>query len=64
MAGKDSMAVKIKGETLMYGDIYAQAYLKNVEIHGFEVEGRAFVDTQRSIFEFLWRNATPISLLM
>jgi len=57
-------SMKIKGETLIYGAVYAQAYLRNVEIHGFEVEGSAFVDTQRSVFEFLWHNAMPISLLL
>ncbi len=55
----DEKVVKIKGETLIYGPVYAQAYLKNVEIHGFEIESQNFVNTQRSIFETLWNMATP-----
>lgn len=57
----DTKAVHIKGDTLIYNDIYAQVYLKNVEIHGFEIESHDFVRTQRSIFETLWQTAKPVT---
>lgn len=53
--------VVIKGETFIYDNVYAQVYLSNDEIHGFEIENQDFVTTQRSIFETLWRIAEPIS---
>lgn len=51
----------IKGDTLVYDNVYAQVYLKNMEINGFEIESRDFTETQRSIFETLWKTAKPIS---
>ncbi|HTH72279.1 MAG TPA: helix-turn-helix domain-containing protein [Candidatus Pristimantibacillus sp.] len=57
----DENIIKIKGETLIYGPVYAQAYLKNVEIHGFEIESQTFVNTQRSIFETLWDMGIPVT---
>ena len=54
--------IPIKGDTLIYDNIYAQIYLKNVEINGFEIESTRFVATQRSIFEILWNMAKPVSL--
>jgi len=57
----DAKTVRIKGDTMIYNDIYAQAYLQNVEIHGFEIESHDFVETQRSIFETLWQMAKPIT---
>ncbi|HSX16891.1 MAG TPA: helix-turn-helix domain-containing protein [Patescibacteria group bacterium] len=57
----DATVVHIKGDTLMYNDVYAQVYLKNVEINGFEIEGQDFVNTQRSIFETLWNTAQPVT---
>ena len=56
----DESVIKIKGDTLMYDDIYATVYLKNVQINGFEIESKHFADTQRSIFETLWAIAKPI----
>jgi sugar-specific transcriptional regulator TrmB len=58
----DPKVIPIKGDTLIYDNIYAQVYLKNVEINGFEIESTHFTDTQRSIFEALWSNARPITL--
>jgi hypothetical protein len=52
--------VTIRGETFMYNNVYAQVYLKSVEINGFELEGPQFAQTQRSIFETFWQMATPI----
>src|SRR5206468_1396298 len=40
--------VNIKGDTLIYDDIYAQVYIKNIEINGFEIQSSQFVDSQRS----------------
>jgi sugar-specific transcriptional regulator TrmB len=57
----DAKTVHIKGDTMIYNDIYAQVYLKNVEIHGFEIESHDFVETQRSIFETLWQTAKPVT---
>jgi sugar-specific transcriptional regulator TrmB len=54
----------IKGDTLMYDNIYAQVYLKNVEINGFEIENAYFAQSQRSIFETLWRLARPVKELV
>ena len=54
----------IKGDTLVYASVYAQVYLKNMEINGFEIESRDFTETQRSIFETLWKIAKPISKLL
>lgn len=60
----DEKIIKIKGETLMYDNIYAQTYLKDVEIHGFEIESQQFVTTQRSIFETLWGMAVPVTSIL
>jgi len=56
--------IQIKGDTLIYDNVYAQVYLKNMEINGFEIESRDFTQTQRSIFETLWKTAKPISKLL
>lgn len=56
----DQKVIHIKGDTLMYDKVYANVYLKNVEIDGFEIESHQFVDTQRAIFETLWEIAKPI----
>ena len=60
----DKKKIHIKGDTLIYDNIYAQVYLKNVEISGFEIESQDFIKTQRSIFETLWNTAKPISKLL
>lgn len=51
----------IKGDTLIYDNVYAQVYLKNVKITGFEIESAYFVQSQRSLFETLWKLAKPAS---
>lgn len=56
----DQSKIHIKGEALMYDNIFAQAYLKNPQISGFEIESQQFVDTQRAIFETLWEQAEPL----
>lgn len=53
--------IPIKGDTLIYNNVYAQIYLKNVEIHGFEIENSDFTRTQKSIFEHLWKDAKPVT---
>jgi sugar-specific transcriptional regulator TrmB len=58
--GLDMKDLHIKGDTLIYDNIYAQVYLKNVEINGFEIESRQFTDSQRSIHQTLWRIAKPL----
>ncbi len=57
----DSKRVPIKGDTVMYDNIYAHVYLKNITINGFEIENNHFVNTQRSIFESLWHTAIPVT---
>jgi len=60
----DKKIIPIKGDTLIYDNIYAQVYLKNVEINGFEIESAHFTKTQRSIFETLWSIAKPVSTFL
>ena len=57
----DSKTARIVGDTMIYNNIYAQVYLRNANIHGFEIESEEFVSTQRSIFETLWRVAKPVA---
>lgn len=57
----DDGVLRIKGDTLIYDHIYAQVYLKNIEINGFEIENNYFASSQRSVFKSLWQNATPIT---
>ncbi len=54
----------VTGDTLMYDNIYAQVYLNNHEINGFEIESRSFTESQRSIFATMWRMAEPLSDLL
>lgn len=56
----DQKYLDIKGDTLIYDNIYAQVYLKNVEITGFEIESAQFADTQRSFYRILWNMAQPL----
>lgn len=60
----DRRDMVIKGDTLMYDNVYSQVYLKNVEINGFEIENMYFAQSQRSIFETLWRLARPVTELL
>lgn len=54
-----SSEVELKGETLIYDDVYAQVFLKGEVISGFEVHSSEFVKTQRALFEKLWQSAQP-----
>lgn len=56
--------ITFKGDTLMYDNIYAQIFLKDDEINGFEIESKQFIKTQRAIFETLWESAQPITELL
>ena len=56
----DQKYLDIKGDSLIYDNIYAQVYLKNVEITGFEIESTQFADTQRSFYKILWGMAQPL----
>jgi hypothetical protein len=56
----DKEIYKIKGDTLIYDNIYAQVYLKNLEINGFEIESQQFADSQRSLYKILWQMAKPL----
>ncbi len=60
----DEKHIVFKGNTFMYDTIYAQVYLKDEQITGFEVESQQFVDTQRAIFNMLWDSAIPIQKLL
>lgn len=60
----DEAKISIKGETLIYNNIYAQVYLDTGVINGFEIESDSFTDTQRSIFETLSTMAKPVSALL
>ncbi len=60
----DKKAIPIKGDTLIYNNIYAQVYLKNMKINGFEIENIHFAKSQRAIFEMLWKIAKPVSNLL
>lgn len=53
--------IKLKGDSLMYDNTFAQVYLKDGEIHGFEIENSDFVKFQRQLFEQQWQNATPVA---
>jgi len=57
-------AVAFTGDTLIYDDIYAQVFLKDEVINGFEIQSEQFVKTQRAIFESLWKSATKLSELL
>jgi sugar-specific transcriptional regulator TrmB len=57
----DNEKMLIKGDTVIYDNIYAHVYLKNVTINGFEIENNQFTEMQRSIFETLWNMAIPVS---
>lgn len=57
----DQSKVDIKGDALMYDNVFAEIYLKNPEISGFEIESQQFVDTQRDVFEVLWEQAEPLA---
>ncbi len=57
----DTDKLAIKGDTLIYNETYAQVYLSQVQITGFEIENSHFVATQRIIFETYWDMARPIS---
>lgn len=57
----DGKKTLIRGDTVIYDNIYAHVYLKNVTINGFEIENKQFVEMQRSIFETLWDMAIPVS---
>lgn len=60
----DQTNILIQGETFIYDDVYAQVYLDTGEINGFEIESKLFTETQRSIFETLWKMAEPVSPLL
>lgn len=57
----DSKKMLVIGDTVIYDNIYAHVYLKNVTINGFEIENAHFVEMQRSIFETLWDMAIPVA---
>lgn len=56
----DKEIYEIRGDTLIYDNIYAQVYLKNIEIIGFEIESKQFADSQRSLYKILWQRAKPL----
>jgi len=60
----DKTKILIKGETLIYDDIFAQVYLRGQEINGFEIENRNFTDTQKTIFNTLWQQAKSVKTFL
>jgi len=60
----DFEKLNIQGETFIYDNIFATAYLDKEEIVGFEIESKSFADTQRSIFEAYWQQAKPLKKLL
>ncbi len=62
--GIDQQHVWIKGETFIYDNIFAELYLHDREINGFEIEGENFANMQKTIFETLWNMATPLTDLL
>lgn len=56
----DSEKMLIKGDTLLYDNICAHVYLKNVVINGFEIECSDYVEMQRHMFKILWSQAHPV----
>jgi sugar-specific transcriptional regulator TrmB len=59
-----STKIAIKGETLIYDDVFAQIYLRGQEINGFEIENKNFNESQRTIFYTLWQMAKPVQTLL
>lgn len=60
----DEKVLVVRGDALIYGNIFAQAYIKNTEINGFEIENPLFVATQRLMHQAFWNIATPIAELL
>lgn len=52
--------IDIKGETFIYDNCFAQVYLKDEVITGFEIINKQFVNSQKSIFKTLWRLSQPL----
>ncbi len=60
----DEKVLIVRGDALIYSNIFAQVYIKNIEINGFEIENPLFVATQRQVHEAFWNLATPITELL
>ena len=56
----DLKTIPIHGETFIYNSTYAQIYLKEEEIHGFEIDSTQFAEMQRALFKTLWVAAKPL----
>lgn len=56
--------ILVNGDTLIYDNIYAHIYFDTEEITGFEIESKHFVETQRTIFDTLWKTARPVKELL
>lgn len=52
----------ITGDTTIYNDIYAICYWRQGEVVGVELENPEFVRTQKTMFELLWKMASPVKL--
>ncbi len=53
--------IRIKGEIMIYNDVYAMFNFENDKYWGFELHDESFVSVQRSIFEKLWNTIPSIS---
>lgn len=56
--------LRIRGETFIYGDIYAHVYLDGPMISGFEIESPEFAAMQREAFEALRTGARSTAGLL
>lgn len=50
----------IAGDTTIYNNVFSVTYWKQGEVIGVEIENSELVQTQRSIFEYLWERAEPL----
>jgi sugar-specific transcriptional regulator TrmB len=55
----DAHRLYISGDTSIYNDTFAIAYWNNDEVVGIEIDNPEFVRTQRTIFEEMWKLASP-----
>lgn len=53
----DSQRLYISGDTTIYNNIFAVCYWKQGEVVGVEIENAELVETQKSIFEEMWKLA-------
>ena len=60
----DETRLYVSGDTTIYNNVFAVCYWKQGEVVGVEIENEELVKTQKSIFEELWKLATPIEEIL